>query len=157
MINTRRKVAPAMHLPLRRLALCLDCDECFEINDACPACGSETWTSLARFLEWNSPDSVSRLLGSTEPTTRHLVVVSRERMKLYDELRRALSGSPSFQVILDRRYGERRRASAGAATERRRSDRRVSRTWQEGSPRLRWSVLVIDLDEVARKEELARK
>ena len=151
MINTKRKLAPRMHLPLRRLALCLDCDECFEITDACPACGSETWTSLARFLDWNSPDSVSRLLGNTEATARHLVVVSRERMKLYEELRRALTGSPAFQVILDRRHGERRRASAGATTERRRRDRRVARTWQETSPRLHWSVLVIDLDELAKK------
>ena len=151
MINTRRKLAPRMHLPLRRLALCLDCDECFEINDACPACGSETWTSLARFLDWNSPDAVSRLLGSAEVSARHLIVVSRERQKLYEELRRALASTTTFQVVLDRRHGERRRSGTGAATERRRSDRRVSRTWQESSPRLHWSVLVIDLDEVARK------
>ncbi len=40
------------HLALRRLALCLDCDACFEIGaDACPACSSDTWVSLARFLE----------------------------------------------------------------------------------------------------------
>jgi len=40
------------HLALRRIALCLDCDACFEIGaDACPACGSDTWVSLARFLE----------------------------------------------------------------------------------------------------------
>src|SRR6266536_2586262 len=37
MINTKRKPVPRMHLPLRRLALCLHCDECFEITDACPA------------------------------------------------------------------------------------------------------------------------
>ena len=150
MINTKRKLAPRMHLPLRRLALCLDCDECFEINDACPACGSETWTSLARFLDWNSPDSVSRLLGNVETGARHLIVVSRERQKLYDELRRALASTPAFQVILDRRHAERRRSTTGTAAERRRSDRRVSRTWQEGSPRLHWSVLVIDLAEAAR-------
>jgi hypothetical protein len=39
------------HLPLRRTALCLDCDTCFEIGPArCPACGSGTWASMARFL-----------------------------------------------------------------------------------------------------------
>jgi hypothetical protein len=43
---------PQLHLPLRRLALCLDCEECFELGaEACPACGSGTWITLARFLE----------------------------------------------------------------------------------------------------------
>src|SRR5688572_6925315 len=47
MIQRRRRVTARVHLPLRRLALCLDCEECFEIGDeACPACGSETWTPL---------------------------------------------------------------------------------------------------------------
>jgi hypothetical protein len=39
------------HLPLGRIALCLDCDACFEIGtNPCPACGSRTWASVARFL-----------------------------------------------------------------------------------------------------------
>jgi hypothetical protein len=43
---------PQLHLPLRRLALCLDCEKCFELGAAtCPGCGSGTWTTLARFLE----------------------------------------------------------------------------------------------------------
>ena len=43
---------PYLHLPLKRLALCLDCEECFELGaEACPACGSGTWTTLALFLE----------------------------------------------------------------------------------------------------------
>jgi hypothetical protein len=42
---------PYVHLPLRLVALCLDCEECFELAAArCPACGSETWAPLARFL-----------------------------------------------------------------------------------------------------------
>ena len=46
------------HLPLRLLALCLDCDEGFEIgNGCCPACGSGTWTPLSRFLERPVRDS----------------------------------------------------------------------------------------------------
>jgi len=50
------------HLPLRLLALCLDCDECFEIgNGCCPACGSSTWAPLSRFLERrSSPVQISR-------------------------------------------------------------------------------------------------
>ncbi len=40
-----------LRLPLRRMALCLDCETCFEIGtDPCPACGSGTWASVARFL-----------------------------------------------------------------------------------------------------------
>lgn len=43
---------PRVHLPLQRVALCLDCEECFELGrSVCPACGSETWTALSRFLE----------------------------------------------------------------------------------------------------------
>lgn len=43
---------PHLHLPLRRLALCLDCEECFELGaEACPACGSRTSTTLALFLD----------------------------------------------------------------------------------------------------------
>ena len=32
MISRRRMLAAKVHLPLRQLALCLDCDECFEIS-----------------------------------------------------------------------------------------------------------------------------
>ena len=43
---------PQLHWPLRRLALCLDCEKCFELGAAaCPACGSGTWITLARFLD----------------------------------------------------------------------------------------------------------
>ena len=40
-----------LHVPLARVALCLDCEACFAIgSDACPACGSRAWASIARFL-----------------------------------------------------------------------------------------------------------
>lgn len=43
---------PRLHLPLKRVVLCLDCEVCFELGaEACPACGSGTWITLARFLE----------------------------------------------------------------------------------------------------------
>jgi hypothetical protein len=39
------------HLSLRRLALCLDCETCFEIGtSSCPACGADTWVLLSKFL-----------------------------------------------------------------------------------------------------------
>src|SRR5256885_13221194 len=60
MLARGRTLMPRVHLPLRRLALCLDCDEGFEIGSGtCPACGSATWTSLSRFLE--QPTSSRRL------------------------------------------------------------------------------------------------
>lgn len=44
-------------LPLTRIALCLDCEQCFELGRAgCPACGSETWAPVARFLEKSPRD-----------------------------------------------------------------------------------------------------
>ncbi len=47
------RAAIAVHFPLNRAALCLDCDVCFELEAGrgCPACGGETWMTLARFLE----------------------------------------------------------------------------------------------------------
>jgi hypothetical protein len=52
MASMVRDLPLRFHLPLRRVALCLDCDECFELGvDGCPACGSGTWTALGRFLE----------------------------------------------------------------------------------------------------------
>lgn len=47
-----------LHLPLRRLALCLDCEECFELGaETCPACGSGTSTTLALFLDGGSANA----------------------------------------------------------------------------------------------------
>lgn len=44
-------VSSRPHLQLRQAALCLDCEECFELGTAaCPACGSKTWTLLVRVL-----------------------------------------------------------------------------------------------------------
>jgi hypothetical protein len=44
-------MALTFHVPLVRLMLCLDCEECFELGvEECPGCGSETWTPVARFF-----------------------------------------------------------------------------------------------------------
>ncbi len=52
MLHRSRLLAVGTHLPLQKLALCLDCDECFELGYAtCPACGSSTWSPLARFFD----------------------------------------------------------------------------------------------------------
>lgn len=39
-------------VPLARVVVCLDCEACFALGvPRCPACGSQTWTLVARFLE----------------------------------------------------------------------------------------------------------
>jgi len=49
-MNATPTVTP-VHLPLDRVALCLDCERCFDIGgDSCPACGSVMWVLVARFL-----------------------------------------------------------------------------------------------------------
>jgi hypothetical protein len=158
MIKGSRRSTARVHLPLRRLALCLDCDVCFEIgDDPCPACGSETWTPLARFLEMPSAESVSHFLdGLDEPTprrhrydtpsrSRHLIIVARNRPKLYEHLKRAFAGNETVQVILDRRVGERRQSNAAKAPERRRGDRRARQPITEQLRAMGWSVVVLDL------------
>jgi hypothetical protein len=55
---------------------------------------------------------------------RFLVIVSRSSAKLSGYLQNHFSGDTTVQVIVDRRYGERRQQSVGVAADRRRADRR---------------------------------
>src|SRR5258708_38186080 len=60
---------------------------------------------------------------------RLIFIVSRHRMDLYDALRKAWSGEPDCEVVIDRRSDERRTAerrgkTAAADTERRARQRR---------------------------------
>jgi hypothetical protein len=107
--------APRIHIPLQRLALCLDCDVCFELGQTeCPACGSQTWSPLARFIGEVSEKEVVRAVhalvdetkGSARPTAdspRHLLIVSRDQPKLYKALLTELKGNPTVTVTQDRR------------------------------------------------------
>jgi len=106
--------SPAIHFPLRRLALCLDCEECFEIGqDECPACGSETWSMLSRFIGDMSEKAVVRAVHALVDETRaaaggraparHLLIVSRDQPKLYQMLHKELRDNPAVTVIQDRR------------------------------------------------------
>ena len=54
-----------------------------------------------------------------------LFVVARKEEQLYDSLVQAFAGRPGVRVVLDRRAGERRAASAEASRERRERDRRI--------------------------------
>ena len=58
---------------------------------------------------------------------RHLFLVSRHELRLYEYLLERFRDDGNVEVILDRRRGERRRRSEGQEPERRRSDRRTRR------------------------------
>ena len=67
--NPVLNAAPRVHFPLARLALCLDCDACFEIGfEQCPACGSRTWSSLSRFIALQGEDLGQSALLPTRST-----------------------------------------------------------------------------------------
>src|SRR5882724_975614 len=138
-MNDRARVlATGIHLPLRKLALCLDCDECFELGySTCPACGSSTWSPLGRFLETGPATRGHRANGSGPrrvairrtaedvAIAKHLLVVARHRRELYEEIKRAFAGHETVQVILDRRVTDRRRRKEPTLPERRGADRRA--------------------------------
>jgi hypothetical protein len=105
---------PRLYIPLARLALCVDCEVCFEIGpDQCPACGSDTWSPLSRFIGNASEKAVVRAVHALVEETRgivsgsegarHLLIVSRTQPKLFQMLQRELSENPSVTVIQDRR------------------------------------------------------
>jgi hypothetical protein len=143
-----------VHVPLMRLGLCLDCEDCFEIGfDACPACGSETWMPLGRFLETTRARRISRVVESLDssdgevlpPTSHahHFIIVARDREPLYRHLTAALAGNPAIRVVFDRRRGDRPGPAAGEVTDR----RRAGRNWRGIDEQLRvlgWAIVRID-------------
>lgn len=145
------------HLPLRNLALCLDCDECFALGHGdCPACGSRTWTPAARFLELvsergaplagESPRRVtSRRAAEDLAIAKHLLIVARHRRELYEEVKRAFARHESVEVILDRRAGERRQRTRAPTLEKRRRDRRSRSVIDEQLRTIGWSLVLLDL------------
>jgi hypothetical protein len=101
------------HFPLARLALCLDCEVCFEIGpEKCPACGSETWSPLTRFIGDTSEKAAVRAVRALVEEVRglsaarggqHLLIVSRTQPKMFEMLQRELGNNASITVIQDRR------------------------------------------------------
>ena len=55
---------------------------------------------------------------------RRLFIVGRGNDRLYEDLRQQFSGNPDVEVLIDRRYAERRQSQTSHDPERRRSDRR---------------------------------
>lgn len=121
-------VTPRAYFPLARLALCLDCEVCFEIGpEKCPGCGSAVWSALSRFIGDQSDKAVARAVEALVEEARglanarnggqHLLIVSRTQPKLYEMLRRELGDHPSLTVIQDRR-GQGPRPTARIANQR---------------------------------------
>src|SRR5215468_7642225 len=145
--QSRPASSSGMHLPLRKLALCLDCDECFEVGyDTCPACGSGTWTPAARFLNLLAEPRASHETGARRKgATKHLLVVARNRRRLYEELKRVFAGHETVQVILDRRLGQRRQRKVVPELDQRRRDRRTRSAMNDQLRTIGWSLMLLDL------------
>lgn len=159
LLDRSRLTADGTHLPLRRLALCLDCDECFEVGcSVCPACGSRTWSPLARFIDLLSEPRTRRLVGSARKglpgraatadkgMPRYLLVVARHQREFYDAIQRAFAGHETVRLILDRRVSQRRQRTGAFLLDRRRSDRRrTSSAVDEQLRTLGWSLVPLDV------------
>ena len=115
-MRSRAQLTPATrpHFPVGRLALCLDCEVCFEIGpEKCRACGSQTWSPLSRFIGDTSDKAVVKAvealveevrgISATRSSAQHLLIVSRTQPKLYEMLRRELADHPWLSVLQDRR------------------------------------------------------
>lgn len=58
--------------------------------------------------------------------SRLLFIVSREEPRLYHYVRAAFASTEAVEVILDRRYGERRRSARPVDVDRRQGERRAT-------------------------------
>jgi hypothetical protein len=153
MISRVRQPAPRTHLPLRQLALCLDCDECFGIGlETCPSCGSATWTSLALFLARASSarqrghrDVAAKRPDDPPETVRQLIIVAGDRAHLYEHLKRGFAGNGTVRVLLNRRVIARRARSAPYEVERRRADRRLPSKVDALLRAIGWAIVSLDV------------
>jgi hypothetical protein len=156
-----RSTPLALHLPFRRLALCLDCEACFEIGaSSCLACGGDTWVLLSKFLDQGPlkvlpqfhPFPKSWTEGgkhredANRQAVKQILVVQRDRQKLYEYAKRAFSGNSSVEVVLDRRRSDRRSSGdRSGSPERRRGDRRLMNEIDNHLRALGWAVVRLDV------------
>ncbi len=153
MISRRRMLAATMHLPLRQLALCLDCDECFELGcPTCPACGGATWTALSRFLAPASSarharrgDVAAKRHDDPPEVVRQLIIVAGDRAHLYEHLKRGFAGNGTVRVFLNRRVIARRARSGPYEAERRQADRRLPSKVDALLRAIGWAIVPLDV------------
>jgi hypothetical protein len=146
------------YLPLRRVGLCLDCEACFEIGtSSCPACSGDTWVVLAKFLNAGPLKILSQVHSVPKnwaAATHHgdvhasvvkqLLIVARDRQKLYEYAKRAFADNSTVEVILDRRSAEQRSTHA-PKPERRRGDRHLIQGINNHLKALGWAIVRIDV------------
>jgi hypothetical protein len=152
MISRRRMLPAKVHFPLRQLALCLDCDECFDISSpTCPACGSATWTCLSRFLaEASAARHQGRRVAAAkrhnDPSemVRQFIIVAGNRAHLYEHLKRGFAGNETLRVLLNRRVVTRRARSGPYEADRRRADRRVPSKIDALLRAIGWAIVPLD-------------
>ena len=155
-LTRNRGAAAPVHLPLRRLMLCVDCEVCFEIGaTTCPACGSNIWVPLARFLEaanrLRKSSDAAKLPSNRRQGARQLLIVAKNRLKLYQYMRKAFHGNETVRVLLDQRAGERRGVSGPVPdADRRRADRRRAVHVEDLLRVLGWAIVLQDLPETKR-------
>jgi hypothetical protein len=154
MINRRRLLVAKVHLPLRQLALCLDCDECFGISSpTCPACGSATWTLLSRFLAQASSArhpgrrDVAAAKQHDDPaeTVRQLIIVAGDCANLYEHFKRGFAGNGTVRVLLNRRVTARRARCGPYEAERRQADRRLPSKVDALLRAIGWAIVPLDV------------
>jgi len=68
-----------------------------------------------------------------------LMIVARDRPDLYDRLTREFGRDRAVAVVLDRRFGQRRRTEVAVTTEQRRAERR-RRDIEDDLRRLGWAT-----------------
>jgi len=153
MTSGRRMLTATVHLPLRQLALCLDCDECFGISSpTCPACGSATWTLLSRFLAQASSahqprhrGGVAKGKGDQPEIVQQLIIVAGDRAQLYEHLKRGFAGNGTVRVLLNRRVVARPVRSGPYEVERRQADRRAPSSVDALLRAIGWASVPMDL------------
>jgi hypothetical protein len=153
MISRRRMLATKARLPLRHLALCLDCDECFEISSTrCPACGSATSTMLSRFLAHASSahqprhsDAAAKRHDHPSEMIRQLIIVAGDRAHLYESLKRGFAGNRTVRVLLNRRVIAQRTRSGPHEAERRQADRRLPSKVDALLLAIGWAIVHVDV------------
>jgi len=76
---------------------------------------------------------------------RQLLIVARDRNKLYDHVKRAFSDNPTVQVILDRRSAEPRKAIRSNAADRRRGEHQQRLETDNHLKALGWAIVRLDV------------
>lgn len=86
----------------------------------------------------NLSQTLARLQQTEGETRPYLLIVSRSHPDVFESLDRKLAGDPQFQVLLDRRRGERRQRAEPHEPDRRRAERRF-----QAADLLRWQGVAI--------------